>query len=205
MRKLFFLIIVGISLVGCSTQAEINIINRTNNNLYIALEGESYVLEGSENKVITIDTGKRNIFSEEITKVELQLEGETFMMQLGDPYGYVTGEYYNTTDLELKQNETRNIYCDPTHAGFKVYNNFGKLISSIKYFANNDTMDHVCATDLEEEDFAFQQLRYYTDGDTIYYTFELNFDDGSHNVYGGPGNLMELDELFYIDKDTEKK
>lgn len=204
----FFLIITFILMIlfGCSTEAEINIINRTNNNLYVGIDNELYTLEGSvisnPNISFTIDTGKKYPFMDETTNVEMYLEGETFMMQVADSHGYTQDDFHVTTVLQIEQGETRNIYCDPTHAGFKVYNNFDKIINSVKYYSNNDEIEHVCATNLEMDNFIYQQLIYYMPGDTIYYTFKLEFADETENIYGGQGNLMELDELFFIDKDT---
>jgi len=206
MKNFLIILLLTALFAGCSTEANIEIINRTNNNLYIGIDGENYTLAGDVNDdpsyEITVDTGNSSIFSDDTKKVELYLEGDTFLMQTSDSYGIAQGDYFTVTELELKQNESRKVYCDATHAGLKVYNNFDQMISNVKYTANNLDTLYTAFSDLSVNDFDFYQLTYYSLGDTIYYSFQVEFDDGTVNNYGGPGNLLEKDELFFIDVDT---
>jgi hypothetical protein len=207
MKNIILFFIISTLYIGCSTEANIKIINRTDNNLYFGFDGDNYILEGSEDEdtamEFSFDTGTKSIFSEKIKKVNLYLEGETFLMQLSDPYGAGQGAYYTETELELKQDETRKIYCDPTHAGVKVINDFDQMIRKVKYTANNLDTLYTVITDLDIDEFDFYQLKYYSLGDTIWYSFQVEFNDGTINSYGGEGNLLEKDEVFLINSETE--
>ncbi|MFO7896910.1 MAG: hypothetical protein R6U84_08260 [Candidatus Cloacimonadales bacterium] len=206
MKKILLLSSLLLLFLGCASEAEIKVINRTNHNIYFAANGPVQVLSAAESsnptQSIFIDTGKKTIFSNPSTTVEFYLEGDTFLMQMSDDYGNMTGDFFNTTTLELQPDEVRKVYCDATHAGVKVQNNFEQTIQTLKYGANNLDSLQTAFSDLAVGDYAFQQLRYYSPGDTIYYSFQLNFADGSVQNYGGPGTLLQKDQLFYIDAET---
>lgn len=201
MKHLLLLITIATIVLGCSTEAEIKIINRTDNNIYFQIEGDRYTIDGfSNSETITIDTGSNDPFSERYTSVELKIDGDTFLLP---PYTQNDSIYFpESTVLELQQDETRKIYCDPTHAGVKVNNNFDQNISRVRYFANNLPTGFTAFENLGVGQFDYKQLKYYELGDTIYYSFQLEFDDGTIKQYGGDGNLLEKGELFFIDAET---
>jgi hypothetical protein len=206
MKNILMLSSCLLLILGCASEAEIKVINRTNHNIYFGIDQPNHVLAGAEEsnptKSIFVDTGKKTLFSAKTTTVDFYLEGETFLMQMSDDYGNVTGDFFNLTQLDLQQDEVRKVYCDPTHAGVKVLNNFQQTISSLQYTANNLDSLQTAFSNLAVGEDDFQQLKYYSLGDTIYYSFQLNFADGSSQNYGGPGTLLLKDQLFYIDAET---
>ncbi len=185
MNKIFLFILPVIILAGCSTEGDIKIINRTDHYLYFTIEGSDYILEGSPTsdpfQTISFDTGKKFLFFGDCEeKLDMHMEGETFMMQLADNYGNPVGEYYTETTLNVKADETLKIFCDPTHAGVKLVNNSQFSVYEFSYFTDdNDSL--IILNDYQPVlpgDSIWSRLKATTAYDSIIYSFVIEYENG---------------------------
>ena len=197
MKKVLFpFILLIIIIAGCSTEGDIKIINRTNHSLYFTIKGNDYILEGSETSdpsmTISIGTGKQFLFySEDYVEVDLHLEGETFMMQDASISGQPTGVYFTETTLQVKPKETLKVYCDPTHAGVKLINNFAIDVIDLSYHTgDSDTLISIIHQPIIVGDSAWSRLKAATGYDSISYSFVIEFANGF------------IDDTSYINIDT---
>ena len=196
MKKLIIPILVIIILAGCSTEGDIKIINRTNHNLYFSIKGNDYMLEGSEtsdpNMTISVDTGKQVLFySEDYVNVDLYLEGETFMMQ-DAINGIPIEEYFTETTLQVIPKETLKVYCDPTHAGVKLINNFAVDVIDLAYYTDDsDILISIIDQPIVSGDSAWSRLTATTEYDSVSYSFIIEFANGSIDST----NYMNIDDL----------
>ena len=205
MKKIFLFIIPVIILTGCSTEGDIKIINRTNHYLYFTIKGSDYILEGSPNsdpsKTITVDTGSQFLFwGDETTKIDMTLEGETFMMQLANPDGSPSGEYNTETTLNVPANETLKIYCEPTHAGVKLVNNSEVDVIDFAYYTNDsDTLVALIDYPILSGDSIWSRLKATTAYDSIVYSFVIEYENGwFDSSYVNYDNLI-VDEQLRIE------
>ena len=184
MKKIFLFILPVIILVGCSTEGDIKIINRTDNYLYFTIEGSNYILDGSSTsdpiQTISFNTGSKFLFFGDCEeKLDMHIEGETFMMQLADNYGNPIGEYYTETTLNVKANETLKIYCDPTHAGVKLINNSQVSIHEFSYHTDDsDTLISIIDSQVIPGDSIWSRLKATTGYDSIIYSFVIEYENG---------------------------
>ena len=197
MKKVLFpFILLIIIIAGCSTEGDIKIINRTDHSLYFTIKGNDYILEGSETSdpsmTISIGTGKQFLFySEDYVEVDLHLEGETFMMQDASISGQPTGVYFTETTLQVKPKETLKVYCDPTHAGVKLINNFAIDVIDLSYHTgDSDTLISIIDQPIIVGDSAWSRLKAATGYDSISYSFVIEFANGF------------IDDTSYINIDT---
>ncbi|MCK4653133.1 MAG: membrane lipoprotein lipid attachment site-containing protein [Candidatus Cloacimonetes bacterium] len=205
MKKIFLFILPVIILAGCSTEGDIKIINRTNHYLYFTIEGANYVLEGSENidptYTVNIDTGSQFLFwGDDKTKVDMFMEGETFMMQDSNPDGTPSGYYYTETTLTVKSNKTLKIYCDPTHAGVKLINNSLVDVVELGYYTDdNDSLISIIDYPVVPGDSAWSRLKASTAPDSIIYSFIIEYETGDiDSSYFDIDNLV-IDEQLRIE------
>ncbi|NQV18070.1 MAG: hypothetical protein HQ534_05955 [Armatimonadetes bacterium] len=206
MKKAILIIIPIIMLFGCSTEGDLKIINKTNHNIYFTIKGTDYVLEGDSDttypsKTVTLNSGKKFLFFEgDGKKVNLHLEGETFMMQHADNFGVGTGEFVTETEVTIKPNETTKIYTWPaTHASVKVINNSGKDIVNFFYNTSYDQTLVFMTDDIPNGITYYSRLDYTTNQNLFFYEFKIVFDDFTEQTFGGPDATLYLDEQFLID------
>ena len=193
--------------MGCSTEGDLKIINKTSYNIYYTVKGTDYILEGATDttypsKTITLDSGKKFLFFEgDGKKVNLHLEGETFMMQYADNLGVGTGEFVTETEVTIKPNETTSIYAwPPTHASVKVINNSGKDIVNFFYYTSYDQTLVFMMDDIPDGETYYFRLNYATNQNWFYYWFKIVFDDFTEQIFGGTEEAaLYLDEQFPID------
>ncbi len=196
MPKLLLICLTVILFLGCSSEGDIKIINRSDHNLYFTIEGVDYILAGSESsdpsKKISINTGKNFLFwGDQETAVSVQLEGETFMMQMADASGIPTGIYYTETTIAVKPNETTRIFCSPTHAGVKLINNSLYNVDDFSYFTDdNDTLRTLNLSPIYSGEEFWARLKATTEYDPIIYSFVIEFDDGIID-----SSYSEIDDL----------
>jgi len=189
----FMLLIIILS--GCSTEGDIKIINRTNHSLYFTVKGNDYILEGSETSdpdmTIGVDTGKQVLFySEDYVEVDLHLEGETFMMQ-DAINGIPIEEYFTETTLQVIPKETLKIYCDPTHAGVKLINNFAEDVIGLAYYtADSEIPISIIDQPIVSGDSAWSRLKATSVYDSISYSFVIEFENGFID-----SSFMDIDNL----------
>ena len=197
MKKSFLLILPLIIIFGCASEGDIKIINRTDNSLYFNIKGTDYFLEGSEisdpSKTISINTGDRFLFfGDDETKVTMQLEGETFMMQDSDAAGVPNGLYFTESDLTVKPNETLKIYCDPTHAGVKLINNSPVSVSEFSYFTDDsDSLISLIEFPIISGDSIWSRLKATTSYDSISYSFVIEYENGWFD-----SSYVDIDDLI---------
>jgi len=205
MKKIVLLMIPILILLGCSTEGDLKITNKTNHNIYFTVKGTDYVLEGAADitypsKTITLDSGKKFLFFEgDGKKVNLHLEGETFMMQHADYNGVGTGEFVTETEVTIKPNETTKIYTWPaTHASVKVINNSGKNIINFFYYTSYDQTLVFMTDDIPDGETYYYRLNYATNQNWFYYWFKIVYDDFTEQIFGGQDAALYLDEQFLI-------
>jgi len=197
MKKFLVPILLIIIIVGCSTEGDIKLINRTNHRLFFTIKGNDYILEGSEtsdpNGIVSVDTGKKFLFySEDMVEVDLHLEGETFMMQDATIGGQPIGLYFTETTLQVKPSETLKIYCDPTHAGVKLVNNSTEEVTGLAYHtATSNTLISLIDSPIATGDSAWSRLKATSDYDSISYSFVIELTNG----YIDSTNFMNIDYL----------
>lgn len=196
MKKLLFIFITLIFLLGCSTEGDIKFINRTAHFLYFTIQGNDHILNGATeaeinqgigpNKTLTIKTGKKFLFFGAGEKtIDLHLEGETFMMQEADIDGTPTGIYYTDTEIKIISNETLSIFADPTHASVKLINDSDKNIVEFRYTTNNDS---VYFSILENENIlaidnsVYTRLEASSVQNPLTYTFKFKFEGESDSI-----------------------
>ena len=185
MKKVLFPFMLLIIIAGCSTEGDIKIINRTEHSLYFTIKGNDYILEGSETSdpsmTVSVGTGKQFLFySEDFVEVDLHLEGETFMMR-DEFHGPPDWIYYTETTLQVKPKETLKVYCDPTHAGVKLINNFAENVISLAYYtADSDSLIYIIDIDspIESGDSTWSRLTATTANNSIIYSFVVEFENG---------------------------
>ncbi len=184
MKKLIPLILLIIIVAGCSTEGDIKFINRTEHPLYFTVKGDDYILEGSEDvddpntKSISIDTGSKFLFwGGDTEKVDLYLEGETFLMQEADLYGNPSGLYTAETTLQVEPDETTKIYCDPTHAGVKLVNSSLSNIIEFSYSSNYGNYITINDDDIPPGESFWARLNPSSPDNTIFYSFRVTLDD----------------------------
>jgi hypothetical protein len=197
MKKIFLFILPIIILAGCSTEGDIKIINRTDHYLYFTIEGNDYILEGSPDsdpsKSITVDTGSQFLFlGDGTTEVDMTLEGETFMMQLANPDGFPSGEYYTETTLNVPANETLKIYCEPTHAGVKLINNSEVDVVDFSYYTDdNDSLVALIDYPILSGDSTWSRLKATTAYDSVIYSFVIEYENGWFD-----SSYVDIDDLI---------
>jgi len=197
MKKLIIPILLIIILAGCSTEGDIKIINRTDHCLYFTIKGNDYTLEGSEtsdpNMTISVDTGKRFLlYGEDYVEIDLHLEGETFMMQ-DAINGIPIEEYFTETTLQVRPNETLKIYCDPTHAGVKLINNFAADVIDLAYYTDDSNIPiSIIEQPIVVGDSAWSRLTATAQDDSISYSFIIEFANG----FIDSTNFMNIDDLI---------
>ena len=205
MRILLVLSLLIVILSGCSTEGDIKIINRTNHNLYFTIKGNDYILEGSEtsdpNMTVSVNTGKQFLFYiEDYVEVDLHLEGETFMMQDATISGQPIGIYFTETTLQVKPKETLKVYCDPTHAGVKLINNFAIDVVNLAYYTDDsETPISIIDSPIVAGDSAWSRLTATTANDLITYSFIIEFEDGSIDSSYINIDTLTIDEQLRIE------
>ena len=153
-------------------------------------------MEGSENidptYTVNINTGSQFLFwGDGKTKVDMFMEGETFMMQDSNPDGTPSGYYYTETTLTVKSNETLKIYCDPTHAGVKLINNsLVNVVEFCYYTDDNDTLISIIDYSVVPGDSAWSRLKASTALDSIIYSFIIEYETGDID-----SNYIDIDNL----------
>lgn len=206
MKKLLVPLLLIIILAGCSTEGDIKIINRTNHSLYFTIKGNDYILDGSEtsdpNMTVSVGTGRQFLFySESYVEVDLHLEGETFMMQDATIGGQPIGVYFTETTLQVKPKETLKIYCDPTHAGVKLINNFTEDVIDLAYYTDDpDSLISIIDHPISVGDSAWSRLKATTNYNSISYSFVIEFENGfiDSTSYVNIDDLT-VDEQFRIE------
>ncbi|HPR17572.1 MAG TPA: hypothetical protein PLD62_04925 [Candidatus Cloacimonadota bacterium] len=205
MKKIIIPALLILVLLGCSSEGDIKIINRTDHNLYFTIKGVDYVLAGSESsdpfQEIEIDTGKQFLFwGDDVTKVHMAMEGETFMMQDSYSSGLPNGLYHTETYLYVKPDETTKIYCSATHAGVKVINNSAETVQYLQYFTDDsDTLKTLNDSPIFGGEEFWSRLKATSDYDSITYSFVIQFADGSvDSTYSNIDDLV-VDEQLLIE------
>lgn len=205
MKKIFLFILPIIILAGCSTEGDIKIINRTDHYLYFTIKGSNYILEGSPDsdpsKTITVDTGNQFLFlGDDATKVDMTLEGETFMMQLANLDGSPSGEYYTETTLNVPANEVLKLYCEPTHAGVKLVNNSEVNVIDFSYYTDDsDSLVALIDYPILSGDSIWSRLKATTAYDSVIYSFVIEYQNGWFDTsYVNYDNLI-VDEQLRIE------
>jgi len=173
-------------LISCSTEGDIKIFNRTAHNLYFTIKGNDYILEGSENsdthRTISVDTGNQFLFfGNDHVNIDMHLEGETFMMQ-DAINGIPIEEYFTETTLQLEPKKTLKIYCPPTHAGVKLINNLTADVIDLAYYTDNpEILISLIDQPIMPGDSVWSRLRATSAGDSISYSFIIEFENGTIN------------------------
>jgi len=205
MKKIFLFILPVIILVGCSTEGDIKIINRTDHYLYFTIKGSYYILEGSPDsdpgKTITVDTGSQFLFwGGDAANVDMTLEGETFMMQWANNDGSPSGDYYTETTLNVPANEMLKIYCEPTHAGVKLINNSAVDVVEFSYFTNdNDSLVNLIEYPILSGDSIWSRLKATTAYDSIVYSFVIEYENGLFDSSHVDIDSLIVDEQLRIE------
>lgn len=205
MKRLYPMIILLVFLVGCSTEGDIKFINRTEHPLYFSVKGDDYTLDGSteigspETKSISVDTGSKFLFwGGDTKKVDIHLEGETFLMQQADNNGNPTGLYYTETTVNVEPDETTKIYCDPTHAGIKVVNLSSNTIIEISYSKNQGNYAPLNGNnEIEPGDSFWARLDASSNDYPLFYSFRIVTQDYQSYILDG-GELEKDDQFEWI-------
>jgi len=204
MKKVLMLFGLLLMLVGCSTEGDIKIFNRTTHNLYFTIKGNDYILEGSENsdthKTVSVDTGKQFLFfGSDIVEIDMHLEGETFMMQ-DAINGIPIEEYFTETTLQVEPKKTLNIYCPPTHAGVKLINNFTEDVVDLAYYTDDPNMlISIIDQSIVSGDSVWSRLRASSAGDSVSYSFIIEFENGLIDSSYTDVNDLTVDEQLRIE------
>ncbi|MBN2460850.1 MAG: hypothetical protein JXB60_04525 [Candidatus Cloacimonetes bacterium] len=205
MKKTLLLILPLLFILGCSTEGEIKFINRTQHNLYFSVNGGDYALEGATpqqiadgegtSQKVSVNTGREFLFWGADTKnVQIYLEGETFLIFDGN--GWIT-----ETTVKVEPKETTRIFADPTHAGVKLINQSGMMVSRLYYFTDYDSTLRLLVEDIADGGTFFAQLPFSTNEQEFYYTFRVKFENNTEIDFGGPGDEnanLGLDDQFLI-------
>ncbi len=204
MKKIFILFLLMLMLVSCSTEGDIKIFNRTTHNLYFTIKGNDYILEGAESsdthKTISVDTGNQFLFfGNDLVEVDMHLEGETFMMQ-DAINGIPIEEYFTETTLQVEPKKTLSIYCSPTHAGVKLINNFSVDVVDLAYYSDDpDILISLIDQPIVSGDSVWSRLRASSAGDSISYSFIIEFENGFIDSSFADVNDLTVDEQLRIE------
>ncbi len=213
MKNYLLYVMILIVLAGCTAEGDIKVINRTHYPLYLTVKGNDYVIDGSEDpetnpekKTISVETGKEFLFwNGGDEKVNIQLEGETFMLQEADLNGNPTGNYYTETKVLVTSNETTRVFCDPTHGSVKIFNmmDFNIIQINVKKNGGNfiplmtntgssaDSLWYVAPADS-----VWARLQASTDDYLIYYEFQIVLEN--YQVFEVPVGEIRKDEQYRL-------
>jgi len=213
MKKYLIIVLGLIILMGCTSEGDIKIVNRTHYPLYLTIKGNDYVVAGSEDpisdpvkKTVSVETGKEFLFwNGADKKVNIQLEGETFMLQEADLNGTPSGVFFTETTLLVSPDETTKVYCDPTHAGVKIFNMLEENVIEIgvkKNGGNYIPLETNIGTavgppwTMAVGDSAWARLEASTEEYPIYYEFQIVTE--SYQFYQMPAGYITKDEQFSL-------
>ena len=213
MKKYLLLILLLTILLGCTSEGDIKVINRTHYPLYLTVKGNDFVVDGSEDpvnsptkKTISIETGKEFLFwNGDDKKVKIQLVGETFMLQEADLNGNPIGEYFTETTVLVTPDETTKVYCDPTHAGVKVFNMIDNNIIELNVKRNGGnfiplTTNTGSSADslwvIAPGDSVWARLDASTEDYPIFYEFQVVTE--SYQFFEFPAGELAKDEQFRL-------
>jgi len=213
MKNFLILVLVLVILAGCSSEGDIKVVNRTKHPLYITVKGNDYTIAGSEDpvgspvkKTISIDTGKEFLFwNGDDKKVDIHLEGETFMLQEADINGYPSGIFFTETTVNVSPDETTKVYCDPTHGSVKVINQIENDIIEFRVKKNGGNFNPVDTNtgssldplwSIAPGDSVWARLQASTDDNPAYYEFQVVLDNYQYLEY--PAGEIEVDDQFRL-------
>ncbi len=206
MKKLLIILLPILILIGCSSEGEIKIINRTDYNLYFSIKNNDYILEGSQSsdptQSIDIDTGRQFLFwGDDEKAVAMHLEGETFILQDADASGNPNGLFYTETTLHVEPDKTLKVFCDATHAGVKLINNSFQNVENFSYFTDDsDTLKTLNYEPILSGETFWSRLKASTVWDSIIYSFVVEFEDGTIDDSTNTDiEGLNLDEQYLIE------
>ncbi|OQY37972.1 MAG: hypothetical protein B6226_04335 [Candidatus Cloacimonetes bacterium 4572_65] len=198
-KAILHILIVLIAVVGCSDGGKIRIINQTSFNIYAEIDGSTELVEGNSASSFNVDTDdKVFLLDDGETSVELGLEGETY--KIFDAY---EEHFTPTTTVKVTPNKTTKIYCTPTHASLKFYNNFVDSLYQVSYkkidpFMEYSWFDITLDTPVGYDEFGYIHLAPNTADSPFFYNFRFYFKSGLivEEGDGNQGITLGLDEQF---------
>ncbi len=204
MNKLFliFLILSTIIITNCERKGNMEIINKTHQNVYYRLNNsnENIVLPGDSTHIYNYSLGKETLFTKpEKTIFFNYIAGETFSLD---------GDFTQTT-VTIKSEKTTRLYLNPTHAGIKIINNSNKVITSLQTImhkgivikeSGNLILDHNLTPDNER----YFRIPYYSSleqniENRFYYQFKVQTDDLQVYTFGDSTVVLDKGEQYIID------
>lgn len=199
MKKIIAVLLLAGVFFGCSSEGDLKFINRTGHSLYFNVKDTDYVLDGSEDvdspntKTISVDTGSKFLFwGGDSKKIDIYLEGETFLMQEADISGHPNGLYTTETTVTVNPDETTKIYCDPTHAGVKLINYGETTVINLDVSKNQGNYSPLFDGELLPGEEFWARLQASTDDYPIFYSFRIVDED--YNAYIIDVGELEKDE-----------
>ncbi|PID28098.1 MAG: hypothetical protein CSB55_06175 [Candidatus Cloacimonadota bacterium] len=200
MKQIILFLFLLIALIGCSSEGDLKIINKTSHEAYITLDNKNYTLNPEENISFSYKLGKKYPFGENPSKKKLiYLKGETFRL-----WDHTTDNFTEFTYVTVNRGKTARIFMNPTDAAAKLTNNSNKIIS---YFAveggkTNENVQIIKeAYNIKPGESAIFYLPYKNGNVTYHYRAFAQGEDGSFYESSSPEQykILTLDDLILIE------
>jgi len=193
MRKLLCIFVVVLNIWGCSQKSQIILSNKTNYNIYYALDDHQYILQADETQTHTYQITKKNLLRTPTQKVKVKIEGETY------------ARLYNSIEMKEFQitvdyDETYHLNLEPSHAGLRVDNISPHTITQIYYLVQKPTNDGKAIEILHGEsllpgaNYFWCRLEENNNIGLDPYNFQIDYISGEDGSYG----RKYYDEQIYI-------
>ncbi|MCF7918356.1 MAG: hypothetical protein K9N06_00400 [Candidatus Cloacimonetes bacterium] len=206
MKNIILLYLLTLILTSCSGDGNLEIINRTKNEIYFSIENTDYILTGSNDPdtdpeaiSIKLSAGKDFLNNPE-KSYTLFIEGETFAI-----YDYVQHIVVPSTEIVIKSGEVTTVYCNPGYACVRLINNSLQDISSAWYIKSTNSTPALISgsVNLAPTQSTYCRLDYMTDNpngpeDYLYYIFQVILRDSTLLEFGDETNYLFNDDLYQI-------
>jgi hypothetical protein len=191
-------------LTSCISTGTLKIYNRTSYNVYMTVQGTSYIIPAHEEFSVQIETGTETLLTGiRSTHVQLILFGETWMIESTESGHDV---YVKNTRVKIRSGETTRIYCDPILAAVRIKNHGTQPITHLTYTRHEPpyetTKEIVLPDSIETGEEYFSPIPPLDPGPLdppIYYTFQLMRSDGSWISFGNSTTVLHVDQEYIID------
>lgn len=196
-QLLLLLLLALLFLAACESGGSFRVINQTSYPVYVTLEdADEVAIPGGTEHSFAVETANQHILNPDVSvEVLVRLIGETYQI-----YDEGNETYTDTTRIEINAGQTTTAYINPNRASFKVVNASSQAITGATLYKHNFVgvvADHDLGP-IAPGSFAFLPVEYASSNNNFYYYANVRLEDGSTYSYGGPTNILDVDQQFLI-------
>ncbi len=183
-------------LTACETGGKFRVVNQTSYPVYVTLDNEEeFVIPGGTEHSFDVATENQHILNPNVSvEVPVRLLGETYQMLDED------NNPTDTTRVVIHAGQTTSAFINPNRAGVKVVNNSSQGIAQATLFKHNFiavVKDYELGP-VAPGKFVFLPVEYATSTNNFYYKATIRMEDDTSYEYGGPTNILDVDQQFLI-------